>query len=318
VSEHGSMPAVSCTGVYKQYGQRAAVDGVSLEVGRGQVVGLLGPNGAGKTTMIKVLLGLVQPDAGDVQLLGRSASDPTARAAVGYLPELFRYQPWLNATEVLRLHVRLSGIAVPDSEQRERLASVGLAARAEDRVGDFSKGMQQRLGLAVALVARPQLVVLDEPTSALDPLGRADVRNIVLQLKAAGVAVLLNSHLIGEVERVCDHVVILDHGRVAAAGSLVDLLGQREVRLHLSDVGDAAVARLRSLGSIVQDGDWFTVSLAASEDGHADLDDAVPALVRDLVSTGAQVHAVEPGRITLEDRLLGILRDGAAVHQEAA
>jgi ABC-2 type transport system ATP-binding protein len=292
---------------------------VSLDVGPGQVVGLLGPNGAGKTTLIKILLGLVQPDAGDARLLGRSVGEPTSRVAVGYLPELFRFQPWLSAAEVLRLHVRLSGVAVPEHEQRERLASVGLAGRAEDRVGGFSKGMQQRLGLAVALVARPQLVVLDEPTSALDPLGRADVRDIVLQLRTDGVAVLLNSHLIGEVERVCDHVVILDHGRVAAAGSLAELLGQREVRLHLTDVAEAAVARLRALGSIARDGDWFTISLPAGEHGPVDgRDDAVPALVRDLVSVGAQVHAVEPGRITLEERLLGILRDGAADHQEAA
>ena len=139
---------------------------------------------------------------------------------------------------------------MPAAEQRECLALVGLADRAGDRVGGFSKGMQQRLGLAVALVARPELVVLDEPTSALDPLGRVDVRDLVLSLKARGVAVLLNSHLIGEVERVCDRVVILDKGRVAASGTLAELLGQREVRLRLAGVdgrrrGPAARGRAR-------------------------------------------------------------------------
>ena len=133
-----------------------------------------------------MLLGLVRPDAGEVLLLGRPARDPRARARVGYLPELFRYQPWLTAAEVLDLHVRLAGAAVPAEERRECLALVGLADRAGDRVGGFSKGMQQRLGLAVALVARPELVVLDEPTSALDPLGRADVRDLLLSLKARG------------------------------------------------------------------------------------------------------------------------------------
>src|SRR3712207_3533946 len=130
-------------------------------VGRGEVVGLLGPNGAGKTTVIKMLLGLVRPDAGEVMVLGRPGSDPAARARVGYLPELFRYQPWLTAVEVLELHVRLAGADVPEDERHGCLELVGLAARAGDRVGGFSKGMQQRLGLAVALVARPELVVLD-------------------------------------------------------------------------------------------------------------------------------------------------------------
>ena len=300
-------PAIWCSGLRKRYGRHQAVDGISLEVQRGDVVGLLGPNGAGKTTVIKMLLGLVRPDAGEAMLLGRPAADPSARSRVGYLPELFRYQPWLNAAEVLALHVRLSGITVPERDQRERLALVGLADRAGDRVGGFSKGMQQRLGLAVALVAGPELVVLDEPTSALDPVGRVDVRDIVLALKAQGVAVLLNSHLIGEVERVCDRVVILDRGRVAASGTLAELLGQREVRLHLGDVSPEADARLAATGAVERAREWFTVALPADDDGTA-----VPDLVRDLVALGARVHAVEPARISLEERLLGILRAGDA------
>ena len=274
-------------------------------MGRGEVVGLLGPNGAGKTTVIKMLLGLVHPDAGEVMLLGRPAADPAARARVGYLPELFRYQPWLSAAEVLALHVRLAGVGVPAQEQRACLSLVGLAERAADRVGGFSKGMQQRLGLAVALVARPELVILDEPTSALDPIGRVDVRDIVLELKSRAVAVLLNSHLIGEVERVCDRVVILDRGRLAASGTLAELLGQRELRLQLTDLSAAAQERLAATGKAEHAGDWVTVALPA--DGG---DTAVPDLVRDLVALGARVHAVEPGRISLEDRLLGILREG--------
>ncbi|MGY1710278.1 ABC transporter ATP-binding protein [Geodermatophilus sp. SYSU D00758] len=306
--------AVWCSGLRKRYGRRTAVDGVSFAVGRGEVLGLLGPNGAGKTSVIKMLLGLVRPDAGEVLLLGRPARDPQARARVGYLPELFRYQPWLTAAEVLRLHVRLAGAAVPAAEQRECLALVGLAERAGDRVGGFSKGMQQRLGLAVALVARPELVVLDEPTSALDPLGRVDVRDLVLSLKERGVAVLLNSHLIGEVERVCDRVVILDRGRVAAAGTLAELLGRREVRLRLDGVGAAAERRLAVAGRLTRTGDWFTVELAdddTADDGTADDGTArVPELVADLVALGVRVHAVEPGRVSLEERLLDILRTG--------
>ena len=305
VAEIPPAPAVWCSGLRKRYGRRQAVDDVSLEVRRGEVVGLLGPNGAGKSTVIKMLLGLVRPDAGDTMLLGRHASDPAARAGVGYLPELFRYQPWLSAAEVLALHVRLSESAISRADQRECLALVGLAERAGDRVGGFSKGMQQRLGLAVALVARPQLVILDEPTSALDPLGRADVRDIVLELRSRDIAVLLNSHLIGEVERVCDRVVILDRGRVAASGTLAELLGRRELRLRLTDLSPAVRERLAATGDVEHADGWFTVALPADDEGTA-----VPDLVRDLVALGARVHAVEPARISLEERLLGILREG--------
>jgi ABC-2 type transport system ATP-binding protein len=301
-------PAVWCSGLRKRYGRRTAVDGVSFTVGRGEVLGLLGPNGAGKTTVIKMLLGLVRPDSGEVLLLGRPGSEPRSRQRVGYLPELFRYQPWLTAAEVLALHVRLAGARVPAAEQGDALALVGLADRAADRVGGFSKGMQQRLGLAVALVARPELVVLDEPTSALDPLGRADVRDLVLSLKERGVAVLLNSHLIGEVERVCDRVVILDHGQVAASGTLAELLGRRELRLRLGGVGADAEARLAATGALSRSGEEFTVALPADDDGTT-----VPDLVADLVALGVRVHAVEPARISLEERLLGILR-----HEEEA
>jgi ABC-2 type transport system ATP-binding protein len=304
LAELPPSPAVWCSGLRKRYGRQTAVDDVSFSVARGEVLGLLGPNGAGKTSVIKMLLGLVRPDAGEVLLLGRPAREPQARARVGYLPELFRYQPWLTAAEVLTLHVRLAGVTVSTAERRARLAEVGLAQRADDRVGGFSKGMQQRLGLAVALVARPELVVLDEPTSALDPLGRADVRDIVLGLKAAQVAVLLNSHLIGEVERVCDRVVILDRGRVAAAGTLPELLGRRELRLRLDGVGAAAEARLAAAGDLTRSGDAFTVTLAADQEDPA----IVPDLIADLVGLGVRVHSVEPGRISLEERLLDILR----------
>jgi ABC-2 type transport system ATP-binding protein len=172
-------------------------------------------------------------------------------------------------------------------------------------VGGFSKGMQQRLGLAVALVARPELVVLDEPTSALDPLGRADVRDLLLSLRARGVTVLLNSHLIGEVERVCNRVVILDKGRVAASGTLAELLGRRELRLRLEGVTAEAEERLAAAGRVTGSGGSFTVALAADEPTAT-----VPDLVADLVALGVRVHAVEPVRISLEERLLDILRAG--------
>jgi ABC-2 type transport system ATP-binding protein len=298
-----ASPAVWCSGISKSYGKRQALSSVSLQVERGQVLGLLGPNGAGKTSLIKILLGLVHADAGEVMLLGRPSSDPGSRARVGYLPELFRYQPWLSADEVLTLHarlLRLPHLAAHRVVRGELLELVGLTGRGADRVGGFSKGMQQRLGLAVALLGEPDLVVLDEPTSALDPLGRVDVREVVRTLKGRGTTVLLNSHLISEVEQVCDRVVILDHGRVAAAGSLDELLGASQVRLHLGGLNPDVEALLEAAGAHTWAGEWVTVGGVAAA--------AVPALVAELVGVGAQIFAVEPGRVTLEERLLAVLR----------
>ena len=311
--------AVWCNGLTKRFGRREAVRSVSIEVRRGEVVGLLGANGAGKTTLIKMMLGLVRPDAGEVMLLGQTGTDPMSRLKVGYLPELFRYQPWLSANEVLRLHGKLAHVHQSADDRLELLRVVGLQDRADDRVGGFSKGMQQRLGLAVALVGDPELIVLDEPTSALDPLGRVEVRDLVLDLRQRGVAVLLNSHLIGEVERVCDRVVILDHGRLVADGTLAELLGKPKVTLRLNNVTERAYARLRTSGLVDQDQDGYTVTLsdnsAATElakDQFESADEQISHLVADLVGLGVQVYGVERSRMSLEDRLLGILRAGAA------
>jgi len=313
----GSL-AVWCNGLTKRFGRREAVHSVSLEVRRGEVVGLLGANGAGKTTLIKMMLGLVRPDAGEVMLLGQPGTDPLSRLRVGYLPELFRYQPWLNADEVLKLHGRLAHTQLSADDRLELLSMVGLHDRAVDRVGDFSKGMQQRLGLAVALVGDPELIVLDEPTSALDPLGRVEVRDLVLKLRDRGVAVLLNSHLIGEVERVCDRVVILDHGRLVAGGTLAELLGQRKVTLRLNNVTEQAHERLRASGVVEREKDRYTVTVSdgsgddgAGTDNFDSADADVSRLVADLVGLGVHVYGVERSRISLEDRLLGILRAGA-------
>ncbi|HEX2179142.1 MAG TPA: ABC transporter ATP-binding protein, partial [Actinomycetota bacterium] len=173
-----------------------------MTVPRGEIFGFLGPNGAGKTTAVKLLVGLAPPTAGRAWVLGNPAGDVATRRRIGYLPELFRYQPWMTAYEVLHLHCQLADLPSGgrEAEIEHALVTVGLADRAHDRVGTFSKGMQQRLGLGVALIGKPELVFLDEPTSALDPVGRKEVRDIILELKGRGATVFLNSHLLSEVE----------------------------------------------------------------------------------------------------------------------
>jgi ABC-2 type transport system ATP-binding protein len=212
----------------KAYGRTIALRGVSLTVGPGEAVGLLGPNGAGKTTTVKILTGLVRPSSGTARLFGRPATDPAARTRLGYLPELFRFPDWMTGAQVVSFHAELAGVTRADRPKRvaEVLEMVGLGSRGADRVGAYSKGMSQRLGLAQAIVGRPELLLLDEPTSALDPVGRRDVRELVSTLKAQGVAVVLNSHLLGEVERVCDRVVVIDKGHVKFSGSLDDLTSE--------------------------------------------------------------------------------------------
>ncbi|HVQ23000.1 MAG TPA: ABC transporter ATP-binding protein, partial [Candidatus Saccharimonadia bacterium] len=275
-----STPAIDLVGVAKSYGRTPALEDLSLTVGRGELVGLLGPNGAGKTTTIKLLLGLVRPTAGSGQVLGAPLGDRKARAAIGYLPEQFRYQPWLHAREVLRLHAELARIPAAGRAKAvdDALALVGLADRADDPVSAFSKGMQQRLGLGVALLGDPDLVLLDEPTSALDPVGRTDVRAIVRAARDRGATVILNSHLLTEVERVCDRVVILDHGRIIASGSLDEVVASDGVRLRVTDLDDAGRAAAAVYGPVTLDGDWLSVRPLAS--------DRIPDLVAALVAAG--------------------------------
>ena len=301
-----STPAIELAGVAKRYDQTVAIHELDLTVGRGELVGLLGPNGAGKTTTIKLLLGLVRPSAGAGRVLGAPLGDRRARAAIGYLPEQFRYQPWLHAREVLGLHAELARMpaATRSGAIDHALALVGLTDRADDSVNTFSKGMQQRLGLGVALLGDPDLVLLDEPTSALDPVGRTDVRAIVRAARDRGATVILNSHLLTEVERVCDRVIILDHGRIIASGSLDEVVASDGVRLHVTGLGEEGRAAAAAFGPGAFEGDWLTVRPLAA--------DRIPDLVAALVATGGRIHAVEPGRGSLEARFLELLGESGA------
>ena len=274
--------ALAVRGLGKRYGAKTALAGVDLEVAPGELVGLLGPNGAGKSTLTKIACGLVRPSSGTASVCGAPAGSPPARRALGYLAELFRFPGWSSADEVLALHQKLAGSNGAQPERAELLDLVGLADARDVRVDAMSKGMQQRLGIAQALVGDPKLVLLDEPTSALDPVGRRTVRDLLESLRSRGVGVLLNSHLLSEVELVCDRVAIIDHGEVVAAGRPSELAQARGVEVDTAN-------GTRSFPD------------AKRED--------TPRIVSELVAAGEQVYGVRVLQSTLEDVYLEAVRD---------
>jgi ABC-2 type transport system ATP-binding protein len=297
-----TSPAVHAIELRKCYRDTVALDGLSMTVRRGEVFGFLGPNGAGKTTAVKLLLGLVRPTGGEALVLGAPAGDRETRRRIGYLPELFRYQSWLTAREVLVLHCRLMRLARQRwrDEVESALRTVGLADRGDDRAGTFSKGMQQRLGLGVALLGEPELVVLDEPTSALDPVGRHDVREIIRGLRDRGATVFLNTHLLAEAENVCDRVTVIDRGRSVAAGTMAELVGgQGCVRLRITGLTGRWWQSLGHFGRWTPDRDWLLVEDIAIGQ--------VPDLVAAVVGLGGRVEAVVPQQQSLEERFLELL-----------
>jgi len=270
-------PALEARGLSKRYGRNEALAGVDLEVGEGELVGLLGPNGAGKSTLVKIACGLIRPTSGTAAIYGQPAGSPPARAALGYLAELFRFPGWYSADEVLALHQKLAGSSGGAAERSELLGLVALADTRDRRVEAMSKGMQQRLGLAQALVGSPRLLLLDEPTSALDPVGRRTVRELLERLRERGIGVLLNSHLLSEVERVCDRVVIISGGSIVAAGRPEELARARGVEIETA-------TGARSFPEAVRE-------------------DA-PGIVARLVAEGEQVYGVRVLSTTLEDTYL--------------
>jgi ABC-2 type transport system ATP-binding protein len=277
--------AFECTGLSKRYGATTALAGVDLDVQPGELVGLLGPNGAGKSTLVKIACGLVRQSGGAAQVAGEPAGSAAARAAIGYLAELFRFPDWLRADELLELHQRLAGSDGGRAERDQLLGLVDLADARGVRVGAMSKGMQQRLGIAQALVGDPRLLMLDEPTSALDPVGRRVVRDLLVELKRRGVAVLLNSHLLSEVERVCDRVAILVGGQIVARGSPAELARARGVEVDLAD-------GVRTFPDAARD--------------------EVPEIVSRLVAEGERVYGVRVLSSTLEDTYLEAVQGAAS------
>ena len=299
--------AIEVHGLTKRFGERTAVSDLDLAVPRRTAFGFLGPNGAGKTTLIRLLLGLTRPDEGTMRLLGSPLPQGRgeALARVGAIVEEPRFHPYLTGRENLSIvaaarepqaHARIGGV----------LARVGLAERADDRVKSYSLGMRQRLGVARALLADPELLILDEPTNGLDPAGIHEFRAMIRGFVDEGRTVLLSSHLLDELEKICDHVAIVDHGRVVIQGSIAELTngGERAVLIATNDDAQA-LARLVVAGAVAgaaRTPDGVRVTLRP----RSDLAATAAAINRTLVESGISVHRLEPVTASLEQRFLDI------------
>jgi ABC-2 type transport system ATP-binding protein len=294
--------AIETTGLTKIYRSRwtrrevRAVDGISLQVPRGTVFGLLGPNGAGKTTFVKSLLSAVRPTSGSALLFGRNASEPEARRPIGYLPENHRFPTYFTGSGMLDFYAALSGV---DSARRKKqipelLSLVGLEQWGSVRIGKYSKGMLQRLGLAQALIHSPSMLILDEPTDGVDPVGRRQIREILGRFEEQGVTIFINSHLLAEVELFCRQVAILNKGKVALSGLVQDLTAGKGYRLTVTRPPEALQQELRAKATSM-----------AARDGLVDFQFATRELANeamDLVRAGrCEIEALLPTTSTLEE-----------------
>lgn len=270
---------------------------INLEVARGQVFGLLGPNGAGKSTLVKTLLGLQRPTGGQAKVLGHPPGTRAALARVGYLPELFRYHDWLSGEDLLQVHGKLYRLPGASISRRipEVLELVGLQGKGWQKVKTYSKGMQQRIGLACALMPDPELLFLDEPTSALDPIGRKEVRDLLRFLKERGTTVFLNSHLLSEVETVCDQIGIINNSRLVVSGAFAKLqAGPLQATITLS-WGRQPVQLPEIWHQQKGPGSRAVIT------GPVEDEQAIARLISQLVQQGAQIYEVRQDKRSLED-----------------
>ena len=302
-----NIPAIEALGLRKAYGGKVALDNLTMSVAPGEVFGLLGPNGAGKSTLVKILMGLIHPSAGSARLLGRPIGALEVKARVGFLPEHFRFHDWLAADEFLSFHAGLLGIRKPERRSRisEVLGLVGLSSRAGDKLRTFSKGMLQRIGIAQALLNDPEVVFLDEPTSALDPLGRREVRDLIRELKRRGKTVFLNSHLLSEIEMVCDRVAIIDRGRVVREGYLGELLAnEHEAEVQVKNLTSRLLEEIRASWAVAQISDSI-IRVSLKDDVE------IPLLARRIVEGGGELYGLTARRGTLEDLFVEVV-EGAS------
>lgn len=300
------MLAIETRHLRKEFGRKVAVADLSLQVERGEVFGFLGPNGAGKTTSVKMLLGLTSPTAGDASLLGKPLGDRQTRQKIGFLPEHFRFYHWLKASEFLDLHGKLYGMSSAERASiiPTLLNRVGLGDRADTKLDAFSKGMTQRIGLAQALINRPELVFLDEPTSGLDPIGRRLVRDIISELREQGTAVFVNSHLLSEIEKTCDRVAFIREGRILEVHTLSDFSAEAvtlTLRIGTTNQRPQLLNHLRTSTTHLQivSKTQFELTLPNEE--------AIPTLAHWLTTNNYTIYELTPAKLSLEDRFLQII-----------
>jgi len=300
------MPsAISITNLTKRFGAVTAVQDLSLEVQQGEVFGFLGPNGAGKTTTLRVLLGLLFPTSGTARLLDISINDPRSRAKVGYLPETPSIKRFLTAEEYLTYSAKLAGVNGLPEKVSSLLATVGLAEARKRRVGEFSKGMLQRLGLAQALVSDPDLLILDEPTAGLDPIAHKEIRDLILAQKGKGKTVFLSSHLLSDVERTCDRIAILNQGRLQKLGRIQDLAEVRErLKLTVSEVSESLLASLRQLSPALT----VDRNILYLDTQGRDLSEEV---IKHVKASGVKLLSMEVERESLEDLFYRTVKEKA-------
>ncbi|MCU1348352.1 MAG: transporter ATP-binding protein [Acidobacteria bacterium] len=302
-------PSIEVRGLRKVYSTTigktlTALDGIDFTVKPGELFGLLGPNGAGKTTTVKILLGLTRPTDGLVTIGGLSVSHPESRRSVGYLPEGHKIPGYLTARQTLKIFGRMSGMDPASIRRRipELLDRVRLSQWTDVRVKKFSKGMTQRLGLACALIHSPKLLLLDEPTDGVDPVGRREIRDLLREEAKGGTAVLLNSHLLSEIELTCDRVAMLRRGKVAAAGTVEELTRRSaKYKLIASPVDDSLLEAFRATGAGVDRVNGH-FELAVSDLQHLN------RIVDQLRASGGVLSELSPLRNTLEDVFVDLVK----------
>lgn len=297
---------IETKGLTKQYSNGKGCKSIDLSVGQGEVFAFLGPNGAGKSTLIKTLVGLLHPTGGTAEILGLPLGHIDAKKKIGYLPELFKYQDWMTGSDLLKFHAALYKLdkKAVDSKIQEVLEIVKMTGSEKYKIGTYSKGMQQRIGMASALLCDPQLIFLDEPTSALDPIGRKEVRDIILELKNRGTTVFLNSHLLSEVEQVCDSAAIISHGQIIKQGKMAELLkGQQTLEIQVSEVTHTLLSALETYDeNYLYDGEWIRMTLKAT--------DEVPQIAALIIQNGGQLHALKPNNNRLEELFIELVEKG--------
>lgn len=316
--------ALRAVGLTKFFHMKPVVDGVDLVVERGEILGFLGPNGAGKTTVMNMVMGLLAPDGGEIELLGaRGGMDlRKARLRVGYLQEKPRVYPEMTARAYLTFFAQLYGVPDPHRQVRAALERVGLADAADRVVGTFSRGMQQRVCLARVMLHGPEILILDEPTLGLDPSGVADMREILCAMRAEGMTLFFSSHQLAEMERICDRVAIMRAGRIVAAGRLADLLpddgGRGMIRVELHEPVQPIVAAVKALEGVVDVREAGPHRLLVRQEVTTDPRDARAALSRRLTGLGLTVLAVEDTTPSLEDLFLALVDKKPVGHNGAA